>query len=73
MRGVILVVASEEVRIARVQECDGNDQEDVRRRIQAQMVQEDKRKLSDYIIQNDGNMQSLTSQVNDLIPLLVER
>ena len=72
MKGVILVIASEEVRIARVQQRDGSDQEDVRRRIQAQMVEEDKRKLSDYIIQNDGDMQKLADQVNDLIPLLIK-
>ena len=72
MKGVILVIASEEVRIARVQERDGSDQEDVRKRIQAQMVEEDKLKLSNYIIQNDGDMQSLANQVNDLIPLLVK-
>ena len=72
MKGVILVIASEEVRIVRVQERDGSDQEDVRRRIQAQMVEEDKLKLSNYIIQNDGDRQSLASQVNDLIPLLVK-
>ena len=72
MKGVILVIASEEVRIARVQERDGSDQEDVRKRIQAQMVEEDKLKISNYIIQNDGDMQSLANQVNDLIPLLVK-
>ena len=72
MKGVILVVACEEVRIARVQARDGSDQEDVRRRMQAQMAEEDKRKLSDYIIQNDGDMQKLADQVNDLIPLLIK-
>ncbi len=61
MKGVILVIASED---------DGSGQEDVRRRMQPQMVAGDKRKLSDYIIQNDGDMQSLVSQVSDLIPLL---
>ena len=70
MKGVILVIAGEEIRIARVQERDGSDREDVRKRIQAQMVEEDKRKLSDYIIQNDGDKPSLANQVNDLIPLL---
>ena len=71
MKGVILVVASEEMRIARVLDRDGSELEDVRKRIQAQMVEEDKRKLSDYIIQNDGDMARLAVQVNDLIPRLV--
>lgn len=71
MKGVILVVASEEVRIARVQERDGSGREDVRRRIRAQMAEEDKRKLSDHIIQNDGDMARLAVQVGDLIPRLV--
>ena len=70
MKGVILVVAREAVRIARVQERDGSEAEDVRRRIQAQMAEGDKRKLSNYIIQNDRDMQRLLGQVNDLIPLL---
>ena len=37
MRGVILVTASEEQRIARVRSRDGSDEEDVRKRIRAQM------------------------------------
>ena len=73
MKGVILVIASEEVRIARVQERDGSDQEDIRRRIMAQMAEEDKRKLSGHIILNDGDIQMLSSQVKDLIPQLIQK
>ena len=73
MHGVILVSASEETRIARVQERDSSNAEDVRRRIQAQMADDDKRKLCEYLIENDGDIERLSAQVASLIPQLVQK
>ena len=73
MHGVILVSASEETRIARVQERDSSNAEDVRRRIQAQMADDDKRKLCEYLIENDGDIERLSAQVASLIAQLVQK
>ena len=70
MRGVILVTANEEQRITRIRTRDGSDEEEVRKRIRAQMDEEEKRNLADYIIENDGDIQTLRSNVNSLISQL---
>ena len=67
MRGVILVTASEEQRIARVRSRDGSDEEDVRKRIRAQMSEEEKRGLADHIVDNSGDLQTLQGNVRSLI------
>ena len=73
MRGVILVTASEEQRIARVRARDGSEEEAVRQRIKAQMDDEEKRGLADYIIENNGNLQALRREVDSLIEQLLGR
>jgi len=73
MRGVILVTASEEQRIARVRSRDGSEEEAVRQRIKAQMDDEEKRGLADYIIENNGNLQALRREVDSLIEQLLGR
>ena len=70
MRGVILVTAPEEQRIARVRTRDGSVEEEVRKRIRAQMDEEEKRNLADYIVDNSGDIQTLRSDVNSLISQL---
>jgi dephospho-CoA kinase len=71
MRGVILVTASEEQRIARVRSRDGSEEEAVRQRIKAQMDEEEKRGLADYIIENNGDLQALKREVDSLIEKLL--
>ena len=73
MRGVILVTASEEQRIARVRSRDGSEEQAVRQRIKAQMDEEEKRGLADYIIENNGDLQSLRREVDSLIEQLLGR
>ncbi|MFT4565608.1 MAG: dephospho-CoA kinase [Saprospiraceae bacterium] len=58
----ILVDASEEIRIDRVMKRDGIPAEQVRERMAKQLLSSDKRKLADFIIENDGN-QGLVKQV----------
>ena len=73
MRGVILVTASEEQRIARVRSRDGSEEEAVRQRIKAQMDDDEKRGLADYIIENNGDLQALRREVDSLIEQLLGR
>ena len=73
MRGVILVTASEEQRIARVRSRDGSEEEAVRQRIKAQMDEQEKRGLADYIIENNGDLQALGREVDSLIEQLLGR
>lgn len=73
MRGVILVTASEEQRIARVRSRDGSEEEAVRQRIKAQMDDEEKRGLADYIIENNEDLQALRREVDSLIEQLLGR
>ena len=61
------MTASEEQRIARVRFRDGSDEEDVRKRIRAQMDEEEKLGLADHIVDNSGNLQALHSNVSSLI------
>lgn len=59
---IICVVADEEIRIKRVMERDGISRDEVLQRINKQMKQEEKMKLSKFIIQNNGE-ESLIEQV----------
>lgn len=53
--GSVLVYAPEAMRIQRVMDRDGVDEESVRRRMMHQMDEEEKKKLADYIIYNDDS------------------
>lgn len=64
--GVILVSAPEEVRRERVKKRDHLTDEQVQARFNAQMPEEEKMKLTDLVIQNDGN-HLLVPQILDLL------
>ena len=72
MKGVILINATETNRISRVQARDGSEEE-VKKRIQAQMSETEKLRLADYVIENNTDLTSLKTQVESLITLLLER
>jgi dephospho-CoA kinase len=59
---LILVVAPVEIRMERVILRDKTNRDEVLKRMQNQMTEEDKRKYADYLINNDGD-QSLIEQV----------
>lgn len=63
---VILVSAPEKVRMERVKERDQLTDEQVQSRFNAQMPEEEKMKLTDLVIQNDGN-HLLVPQILDLL------
>lgn len=63
---VLLVGASEEMRMQRVKERDGLTDEEVLSRFQAQMPESEKRKLTSLVIENDGK-EFLVPQILRLI------
>lgn len=63
---VILVSAPEKVRMQRVKERDQLTDEQVQSRFNAQMPEEEKMKLTNLVIHNDGN-QLLVPQILDLL------
>lgn len=66
---VVTVCAPIEVRMYRVQERDGATEAQVRKRMAAQMDDEEKCKRSDFVILNDGN-KPLDIQIDDLLQIL---
>jgi dephospho-CoA kinase len=70
MQGSIFVSANEAQRVARVQARDGSREEEVRARMRAQMDEAAKRQLADYVLDNNGDLQALRRQVEDLVPIL---
>ena len=69
---VIMVYAPEDVRIARVMERDQITEQQVRARIAAQMDDEIKCKMADFVVDNDGKY-SLDEQIISLLSQLKER
>jgi dephospho-CoA kinase len=67
MKGVILVTATNETRIARVRARDALTTDDVLARMRAQMPEQEKRARADYIIHNDGDLDDLRREVEYLI------
>lgn len=67
---VLLVSATEPVRIARVMKRDGLTQEQVLARLQKQMPEQERIKKAHYIIQNDNN-ELLIPQVEQIVKELI--
>lgn len=64
----ILITADLELRIRRVCERDGVTEDKVRQRIASQMDDDAKRRLADYVIENDGTVEELYRKLDE-IPL----
>jgi dephospho-CoA kinase len=65
MDQTVLVYAPEELRISRVMKRDGRSREDVLKRMEHQLSEEEKMKKADHILTNDG-VQMLLPQVIEL-------
>jgi len=63
-QAVIVVLASEDVRVARLLRDRGMTEADVRARITAQATDEQRRAVADIVIVNDNDMDDLRSQVD---------
>lgn len=68
----VLVYADEEERIRRVMERDGVDRTQVKRRMNAQIPEEEKKKLADYLVYNDGR-EMLLPQIIKLHHTILKR
>jgi dephospho-CoA kinase len=67
LRPVILVACDVNIQRQRLQQRDGLDAAAAQKHIDAQMSLEEKRKLSDYVIENDGNLADLEKQVRAVL------
>jgi len=65
--GLVLVLTSADTRLARLVEGRSMDEEQARRRMDAQSPPEDKEPLADWIIDNDGTIQELQQQVAAIV------
>jgi dephospho-CoA kinase len=69
---VVVVDADEETRIRRLMKRDGAHRADVLRRINSQMPSEDKRRLADFVIENNGDIKSIEERVRFLYGLFLK-
>lgn len=63
---VITVIAPLEIRISRVLQRDQTTTSKIKAIIKNQWQDQERMKLSDYVISNDNNLQHLNSQVNEI-------
>lgn len=71
--GVITVIASESQQYARVKKRNGWNDEEILKRLSAQVPLTEKIKQSDYIIENQGSLQELEKKVASLVQLLNDK
>lgn len=67
LKAVILVTAPVDVRIARVQARDGLGESEIKRRMAAQMDEAKKRRKSDYVIDNEVDVDHLRREVEFML------
>ncbi len=66
LRPVILVACDATLQKQRLRKRDGLNEEEARRHLQAQMSLEDKRKLADFIIENNDSLEELEKRVRGI-------
>jgi dephospho-CoA kinase len=64
---VILVYVSRDAQIRRARERDGHSQMEVEKKLRAQIPIDEKRSLSDYIIDNEGSLDNTRDQVRGVM------
>ncbi|TDL99290.1 MAG: dephospho-CoA kinase [Flavobacteriaceae bacterium] len=69
---IILVTADLELRIKRVMQRDGVSYNQVVDRIKNQMSEEEKIKKADFVLYNDGGLEKLTTEFENLYHQLIE-
>ena len=63
VKKVVLVTSTEAARVQRVTERDGLSPEAVRARIKAQLSDDEKKRRSDYVVENDSTLGDLEARV----------
>ncbi|HEY8924457.1 MAG TPA: dephospho-CoA kinase, partial [Polyangia bacterium] len=64
---IVVVDAPEDERVRRVVARDGSTPEHVRARMAAQAPMSEKRRLATHVIDNDGDLERLSRQVDELL------
>lgn len=67
---IVSVTAGEDVRQARICARDGISAEDARRRMESQHTEEWFRAHSDFVVENNGGLDGLRAQVDEILPRL---
>jgi len=67
LRPVILVACDMETQRGRLKQRDGLDQTAAQKHIDAQMSLEEKRRLADYVIENNGSLEDLQRQTKAVL------
>lgn len=67
LRPVVLVACDVQIQKQRLQYRDRLNTEEAQRHIDAQMSLEEKRRLADYVIENDGDLEDLERQVQAVL------
>jgi dephospho-CoA kinase len=67
---VVVVLAPEDVRVRRLVEQRGLDEDDVRARMRAQVSDEVRREVADHVIDNDGDLEVLQERTDALLARL---
>ncbi|MDN9008458.1 dephospho-CoA kinase [Brevibacillus laterosporus] len=68
---VVVVYVPESVQFIRLMERDEFDEEQAKKRLRAQMSIEEKRKLANYVIDNQGSRSDTQKQVDELVTSLL--
>jgi dephospho-CoA kinase len=68
---IVVVVVNEAERMRRLTEKKGLTPEEIQRRLQAQMPQEEKRKRADFVIDNSGSLDETQAQVKELAAMFM--
>lgn len=67
LRPVVLVACDPRIQIERLQQRDNVSEADAKKHIDAQMSLDEKRKLADYTIENNGTLADLERQVEEVL------
>ncbi|MGV9775325.1 dephospho-CoA kinase [Streptosporangium sp. NPDC003464] len=70
---VVVVDAADEIRLARLVELRGMSEQDARARIAAQAGREDRLRLADLVIPNEGSLEDLETRVEEVWAELTAR
>lgn len=67
---IVVVLAPEEVRVERLVEQRGLDEQDVRARMRAQVDDDARRAAADHVLDNDGDLDTLLARTDTLLETL---
>lgn len=70
--GLVVVTASREAQLSRIMQRNGLTVEDAEARVNAQLPLEEKERLADYVISNDGTIDELRARAEELMRTLSE-